>query len=70
LQRKTNALFGQPPARFINAFRINKACEMLADTGATIQEVAYACGYANPRYFSRVFTTHRGQSPSQWRKNR
>ena len=70
LQRKTNALFGQPPARFINTFRINKACEMLADPGATIQEVAYACGYANPRYFSRVFTTHRGQSPSQWRKNR
>ncbi len=68
LQRKTNALFGQPPARFINAYRIKQACQLLLDPGISIQEVAYACGYTNPRYFSRVFTEHKGETPSQWRK--
>lgn len=69
LQRKTRALFGHTPAHFINEYRIRKACEALTDPTVEIQEVAYQTGYSNPRYFSRVFTKHRGQSPSQWRKN-
>lgn len=70
LQRKTRALFGHTPAHFINEYRIRRACEALTDPAMEIQEVAYQIGYNNPRYFSRVFTKHRGQSPSQWRKDR
>ncbi len=69
LQRKTRALFGQTPAYFINEYRIRQACKALANPALEIQEVAYQCGYNNSLYFSRVFAKHRGQSPSQWRKN-
>lgn len=69
LQRKTRALFGQTPAYFINEYRIRWACEALVNPSLEIKEVAYRCGYTNARYFSRVFVKHRGQSPTQWRKN-
>ncbi len=70
LQRKTRALFGYTPAHYINEYRIRCACEALKDPMLEVQEVADQVGYNNPRYFSRVFAKHRGQSPTQWRKSR
>jgi AraC-like DNA-binding protein len=36
----------------------------------TVTEVAFAVGYNDPAYFSRVFRTETGKSPLQYRKLR
>lgn len=69
LQRKIRALFDQTPAHFINEYRISRAEVMLRDPTLEIQEIAYRCGYNSGQYFSRVFTKHRGQSPTHWRQH-
>ena len=39
----------------------------MVSTTMNISEIAFAVGYANPLYFSRLFKRHTGQSPSQFR---
>lgn len=67
LNRKMKTLVGLTPAEFIREARLKHACNMLKNTQASIAEVAYACGFSDPKYFSRVFRQSVGVSPSQYR---
>jgi transcriptional regulator GlxA family with amidase domain len=40
----------------------------LEDTGATIEGVAEACGFATPETFRRAFHRHAGLTPSAYRE--
>jgi AraC family transcriptional regulator of arabinose operon len=60
---------GQSPQQFIEAQRINRAKELLALTGRTIQTIAYDVGFANPFYFTLRFRKHVNQSPRQYRQS-
>jgi len=54
--------------RYINKKRLSKAKILL--TGArslNISEIAWACGYLDPGYFTRVFKREVGISPSEYR---
>jgi AraC-like DNA-binding protein len=53
---------GQPPMRFFNRLRIQRACAMLA-SGAAVQEAADQLGFSDPYYFSRLFKRTIGVSP-------
>lgn len=48
---------------------INKACLLLQDTTMTIQEISYTLGIDDPLYFSRLFRSYRGISPTTYRKH-
>lgn len=58
---------GTSPGIFKTTKRIEIACEMLASTKITIEQVARAAGYTDPLYFSRVFKNHLGTSPKEYR---
>lgn len=60
-------LQGEPPMRFYNRLRIEKACELLPQSNLSIKEVAAAVGFDDPAYFSRLFKKEVGQSPEQYR---
>jgi transcriptional regulator GlxA family with amidase domain len=45
-----------------------KAQALLSTSGLNISEVAYAVGFADPRYFSRVFMEEFGLSPGHFRQ--
>lgn len=47
--------------------RMQKAKEMLGATDDSIQNIAAAVGFRNPNYFSRVFKSHTGLTPREWR---
>lgn len=49
---------------FLTLIRMNKAEEMLYSGEYKIHEVAYACGFSDVFYFSRIFKKHRGIAPS------
>ncbi|MBO0936049.1 helix-turn-helix domain-containing protein [Fibrella sp. HMF5335] len=67
LYRKTMALTGMSVIPYLRALRLQKAEELLLHSALSIAEVAYAVGFDNPRYFSRVFSEEKGVSPSSFR---
>jgi AraC-like DNA-binding protein len=52
----------------INRLRIERAQRLLAETSLAVKEIAWACGYASPGYFIRVFRQHCGITPQAWRE--
>lgn len=69
LHRKLTALTGQPTSGFIRSFRLHKARKLLLETGKNVSEIAYEVGFADPNYFTRVFTEENGVSPTELRKS-
>ena len=59
---------GVTPLQYITTIRINKAKELLKDSGYSIQEIGSLVGYDNQLYFSRMFKKQTGCSPSQYRE--
>lgn len=66
LNRKMKSLVGVTPLDFIREARIRKACQMLKD-GASVNEVAYDCGFSSPKYFGKCFKAEIGITPSEYK---
>jgi AraC-like DNA-binding protein len=61
---KLKSLIDMSPAEFIRLIRLNKSKELLLTKQYNINEVAYMCGFSDPKYFSTSFKKHFGKSPS------
>lgn len=53
---------------YIREHRITKAKELLIGTQMKIYEIADQVGYADAKYFSRVFKESTGQLPADYRR--
>lgn len=53
---------------YLNIFRVKKAEELLKGGKAKVSEVAYAVGFNNLSYFSKVFLSLTGNTPTEYRK--
>jgi AraC-like DNA-binding protein/mannose-6-phosphate isomerase-like protein (cupin superfamily) len=60
--------FGVSPIQWLLNFRLQKAMQMLMRPEKSIAEVAYACGFVDPLYFSRQFRKKIGCAPRKYRK--
>ena len=69
LNRKMHELFNLSAKDFIQAARIKHACHLLKTTDMPAKEVAYACGFSDPRYFSKSFKANTGKTPTEFRDN-
>ena len=67
LQRKVKQAMGITPQDLLREARIKHACLLLKTTGKSIAEVAYACGFSDPKYFGRCFKASVGQSPTEYK---
>lgn len=67
LQRKLKHTMGITPQDLMREARIKHACHLLHKTDKTVAEVAYACGFTDPKYFSRCFKQSIGQSPTEYK---
>ncbi len=67
LQRKMKQMLGVTPLDFLREARIKRACHLLIATETTVAEIAFECGFSDPKYFSRTFKASVGASPREYR---
>ena len=59
---------GQNLNRFIKAYRMERAKDMLENTMAKIVDIGVSCGYSNVSYFCSSFREYFGVSPQKYRE--
>lgn len=59
---------GKTLNQYITEVRIEKAKEMLRDTGIKVYEIAYRVGFTDTNYFSTLFKKHVGITPSEYKE--
>ena len=67
LTRVTRTATGAPASALIEARTMREARRHLAYTHLSVATIAYALGYSDPAYFTRVFTRDAGVSPRGFR---
>jgi DNA-binding LacI/PurR family transcriptional regulator/AraC-like DNA-binding protein len=58
---------GLSPWEYLARLRVGLAKQLLRSSGASIREIAAACGFPDQAYFCRVFRRAVGRSPSTYR---
>jgi signal transduction histidine kinase/ligand-binding sensor domain-containing protein/DNA-binding response OmpR family regulator len=66
LYKKIKALTGMTVTEFSNSHRLRQAARLLNEGEIPISEVAYRCGFQDPKYFSRIFRKYYGMTPSEY----
>jgi AraC-like DNA-binding protein len=59
---------GVPPYRWLTKQRVERAKELLQESGRELADVAQLCGFADQSHFTRVFSRSEGYSPGRWRR--
>lgn len=60
--------FGINPKEYVIRLRMEKACELLRDSNASIAGIALECGYYDASYFARLFKKYTGVSPAAYKR--
>jgi signal transduction histidine kinase/DNA-binding response OmpR family regulator/ligand-binding sensor domain-containing protein len=69
LHIKLRKLANMSTTEFVNSLRLNHSKKLLHITELNISEVAYAVGFSDPNYFSKLFHKEFKITPSKFRKN-
>jgi AraC-like DNA-binding protein len=67
--RRFRQVLGQAPQTYLTHRRIEQARHLLAQTDATIEQIAESCGFAGRSHFSTVFARETGMGPGGYRKS-
>lgn len=54
----------------LDRLRLERARALLASSGMSVKQVAYACGFGSVSYFIRVFRRRMGCTPGVWQRKR
>lgn len=65
--RRVNAVTGMNATLYIRSRRILKACQLLKETGLPISQIYVKCGIESANYFSRIFKSEMGMTPTEYR---
>lgn len=66
-QARLKELTGLTPIDYVKKARIDRACYLLRHSHNNINQIAYAVGYSDPKYFSRVFKKSTGMTPTEYK---
>lgn len=67
LYRKVKAITGKSPVDLLRKARLTRASQLLAETSASVSEIAYQVGFTSPSYFTKCFKDEYGKVPGDAR---
>ena len=66
--KKVKSLTGLSLVEFIRSMRIKKAAQIFRQDKLSVSEVSFMVGFSDPKYFSKCFSKHFGQKPTEYIK--
>lgn len=69
LYKRIKSITGKTPIEFIRVIRLKRAAQLLRESQLNISEIAYKCGFNNPKYFSKYFKDEFSVLPSVYQDN-
>ena len=61
---------GMPPHKWIIKKRVDRAKELLLESGLELAQIGLACGFFDQSHFTRAFVRQEGYGPGEWRRLR
>lgn len=55
------------PVSYLLKYRVERAMQLLRDSNMTVEAVALECGFSSSAYFCKLFRSHTGMTPKQYR---
>lgn len=55
---------------YLNTVRVQSACTMIEQGTTSVSDIAMRCGFRDAQYFSKVFKSKTGMSPTEYMKNK
>jgi AraC-like DNA-binding protein len=68
LDARFRQILGRSPIRYLTAWRMHLAVELLATSELSVSMIARRLGYDSEEAFSRAFKREQGSSPTHWRE--
>jgi AraC-like DNA-binding protein len=65
--RQFRATFGEPPHRYLQRRRVERAMDLLRETDRSVTEICFDVGFGSLGTFSRTFRAVVGEPPSSYR---
>ncbi len=65
--RLFKASTGKSPHQYVLEKRLERARQLLLETGESVIQIAFATGFKEPSHFTKVFSRHVGATPTQYR---
>jgi AraC-like DNA-binding protein/ligand-binding sensor protein len=59
---------GEYLSTHLNRLRVEKACTMLIETDASLNNISESCGFEDQSWFSKIFKNYTGYSPGKYRE--
>lgn len=69
LFKRLKQLTGKAPIEFIRILRLKRAAQYLRESQLNVSEIAYKCGFNNPKHFAKYFKEEFGVTPSVYQEN-
>jgi AraC-like DNA-binding protein len=67
--RLFKSLYGTTPHQYLTRLRLQHACDLLATTARSVNDICFDSGFESPTSFSLLFRRHLGVAPNLYRAN-
>ncbi|MBX5441650.1 MAG: helix-turn-helix transcriptional regulator [Solirubrobacteraceae bacterium] len=67
--RSFREAFGEPPHRYLQRRRVERAMALLRETDRSVTEICFDVGFSSLGTFSRTFREIVGESPTEYRRH-
>ena len=67
--RSFKQALGEPPHAYVVRRRLQRACQLIITSSASLSEIALSVGFADQAHMCKLFKRAFGQSPSCWRRD-
>ena len=68
--RTFHACLHMTPNAYLQSYRLQMACRMLAENRESLTSIAHSCGFGSSSYLGKIFRAEYGMTPIQYRKSR